>query len=176
LRCAFLVALPACVPGTVGVLRVQAIGVPLAPPRLLAAWRAACHRQGTPRFQALAFPGGAPLHRRSCRVTADHTEGLEADDAVGSLLDRRTQALPRRITTVGSGDIAGRQGARRERCARVDIADAHREQRQGHQVQRAREALIGAGGAGGLQAAGVKHHQAPPRGQGLHGGQGAHRR
>ena len=76
---------------------------------MLAACRAEFHRQGTQRFYALAFQGGAQLHRRSCRVPEDHTEGIESDDEIGSLLDCRTHTLTMRIPAVGHSNIAGCQ-------------------------------------------------------------------
>ena len=70
-RRAFFMPLPAFVPGTIGVLDVQAIGMHPAPYLMLAACRAACHRQGAQRFHALAFQGGAQLQWRSRRVPQD---------------------------------------------------------------------------------------------------------
>ena len=101
-------------------------------------------RVGHQLHAIMPFQGGAQLHRHSCRVTEDHTKGIASDDEVGSLLDRRTHALTRRITTVGYGDIPWRQGEMLERFARVDIADEHLEKLQGHQVHRDMEAMIGA--------------------------------
>src|SRR4029077_17774884 len=99
-------ALPAFVPGTIGLLRVQAIGVHPAPHRMLTACGAELHRQGAQRFHMLSFQGGAQLQRRSRRVTHYHTEGIESYDELCSLLDRRAHALTMRIASVCHGDIA----------------------------------------------------------------------
>src|SRR5207245_2492184 len=82
--------LPTFLPGTIGLLRVQAIGVHPAPHCMLAACRAEFHHQGAQRFQVLSFQGGAQLQRRSRSVTQYHTEGIESYDELCSLLDRRT--------------------------------------------------------------------------------------
>ena len=169
-RCAFFVALPAFLPGTIGLLRVQAIGMHPAPYCMLTACRAAFHRQGAQRFHVLSFQGGAKLQRHSHRITQDHTEGIETYDEICSLLDRRTHALTMGIAAVSHSDIAWRQGEMLERFARVDIADEHLEKLQGHQVHRDMEAMIGACGAWGLNTAGVDHDKAPPLRQGIHGG------
>ena len=92
-RRAFFYALSTFVPGTIGLLRVQAIGVHPAPHFMLAAPRAERHRQSTERFHALAFQGDTQFHRRSRRVTQDHTEGIEPYNEVGPLRDRRMHAL-----------------------------------------------------------------------------------
>jgi len=170
----FFVALPAFLPGTIGLLRIQAIGMHPAPHLMLAACPTEFHCQGAQRFRVLAFQGGAQLQRRSHRVTQYHTAGIEADDKIGSLLDRRTHALTMSIAAVGHGHIAWSQGEMLERFARVDIADEHLEKLQRHQVHRDMEAMIGACGAWGLNTAGVDHHKAPPLRQGLHGGQRKH--
>ena len=166
--------LPACVPGTIGLLRVQAIGVSPAPHLLLATCRAECHRQGADRFHFLSFQGGAQLHRRSRRVTQDHTEGMKSYDELCALLDRRPHALARRIAAVGYGDIAWSQGAMLERFAGVAIADQHLETLQGHQVHRAMEAMVGASGSWGLHTPGVNDHKASPRRQRVHRRQRQH--
>ena len=85
--------LPTLVPGTMGLLRVQALGMHPAPHCLLAARRAERHRQSPERFQALAFQGDTQFHRRSRRVTQDHPEGSEPYHEVGPLRDRRMHAL-----------------------------------------------------------------------------------
>ena len=166
--------LPACVPGTIGVLDVQAIGMHPAPYLMLAACRAECHRQGAQRFHALAFQGGAQLQWRSRRVPQYYTEGMEAYDEIGSLLERRTHALALRIAAVCHGDIARSERAMLERFAGVDIADQHLEKLQGHQVHRDVQAMIRACRTWGLHTAGVDDHKAPPRGQGRHSGHGEH--
>ena len=62
-----------------------------------------------------------------------------------------------------------------ERFAGMDIADHHLEKLQGDQVHRQVQAMISACRAWGWHTARVDDHQAPPRGQGLHGGHGDHR-
>src|SRR5215470_17272065 len=143
-----------------------------APRLMVAVCGAEVHSEGAQRVRMLSFQGGAQLQRRSHRVTQDHTEGIETYDEIGSLLDRRTHALTMGIAAVGHGDSAGRQGEMLERFARVDIADEHLEKLQGHQGHCDMAALIGAWGAWSLKTAGVDHHKAPPRGQGLYGGPG----
>src|SRR5262245_60956026 len=99
-------SLPAFVPSTIGLLLVQTIVMHPAPHLMLAAGRAEYYHQGAQRFRTLVFQGGAQLQRRSRRVTQYHTEGIETDDEIGSLLERRTHALARRIAAVCHGDIA----------------------------------------------------------------------
>ena len=65
------------------------------------------HRQSTERFHALAFQGDTQFHRRSRRVTQDHTEGIERYNEVGPLRDRRMHALALGIAAVCYRDIAG---------------------------------------------------------------------
>jgi hypothetical protein len=166
------VARPAWVPGTRGLRRVQALGRPPAPAGMLPAGRAAFHRQGAPRCRGLSCPAGAALPRDSPRVTQAHPVGREADAAGGALLERRPHALPMGRAAVSHRDLAWRPGERRERLARVDLADAHRKTLPGHQGQCAREAMIGAWGAWGLHTAGVDHAKAPPLWQGGHGESG----
>ena len=62
--------LPAFVPGTIGVLHVQAIGMEPAPHLMLAARRGGDHHQRAQRFGLLAFQGalsanGAPAALRT---------------------------------------------------------------------------------------------------------------
>src|SRR5437867_12127187 len=142
--------LPAFVTGTIGLLRVQAIGVHPAPHLMLAACRAEFHRQGAKRFRFLAFQGGAQLQRRSRSVTQYHTEGIESYDELCSLLDRRTHALAMGIASVCHGDIAWSQGEMLERFAGVDIADQHLDKLQGQQVHCDMEAMVCACGSWGL--------------------------
>jgi hypothetical protein len=141
---------------------------------MLAACRVECHHQSAQRFHTLAFQGGAQRQWRSRRVPQYHTEGIEADDEICALLERRTHALALRIAAVGHGDIARSEGEMLERFAGMDIADQHLEKLQGHQVHRDVQAMIGAYRAWGLNTTGVDDHKAPPRGQGRHGGQGEH--
>lgn len=61
--------LPTFVPGTMGVLGVQAIGVPPAPHLMRAACPLEDHRQGAQRFGVLAFQDGTQLQRGSRRIT-----------------------------------------------------------------------------------------------------------
>src|SRR5262249_49905820 len=152
-RRAFFMPLPAFVPGTIGLLHVQAIGMHPAPHLILAARRALCHPQRAQRFHFLAFQGGAQLQRGSRRVAQRHTEGIEPYDERGPLLDRCMHALALGIATVGHDDIAGRQGEMLERFARVDIADQHLEKLQGQQVHRDMQTMIGALRAWGLNTA-----------------------
>ena len=141
---------------------------------MLAARCAECHYQRAQRCRFLAFQGGAQLQRRSRRVAQHDTEGIEPYDERGPLLERRTHALALGIAAVGQDDIPWSQGEMLERFAGVDIADQHLDKLQGHQVYRDVQAMIGACRAWGLNTAGVDHHKAPPRGQGLHGGHGEH--
>ena len=62
-------SLPAFVPGTIGLLHVQTIGMYPAPYLMLAAGRAEDYHQGAQRFHTLVFQGGAQRQRRSRRVT-----------------------------------------------------------------------------------------------------------
>src|SRR5438093_9113884 len=123
-------------PGTIGLLRVQAIGVHPAPQLMLAARRVERHRQRAERFHLLAFQGDTQLHRRSRRVTQDHTEGIEPYDEVGPLRDRRTHALALGIAAVGYGNIAWPQSKMLECFAGVDVADQHLKKLQGQEVYR----------------------------------------
>ena len=174
LRGAFCMALPACVPGTLGVLRVPALGVHPAPHCMLAACRAALHHQGAQRVPVRSFQGGAPRQRRSRSVTQYHPEGMESYDARCALRDRRTHALPMGLASVCHGDLPRSHGAMLERFAGVDSADQHLDTLQGQQVHRAREAMGCAWGSWGLHPAGVKDHKASPRRQRAHRGQRKH--
>ena len=85
-------SLPAFVPGTIGLLHVQAIGMYPAPYLMLAAGRAEDYHQGAQVsirwcFKAAHSANGAPV------ASPSTTEGIETDDEIGSLLDRRTHAL-----------------------------------------------------------------------------------
>src|SRR5215468_3745728 len=129
-------ALPAFVPGTIGLLHVQTIGMHPASYLMLAASRVACYHQGAQRFQTLVFQGSAQLQRRARRVTQYHTEGIETDEEIGSLLECHTHALALRIAAVCHGDITRGEGEMLERFAGMDIADQHLEKLQGYQVHR----------------------------------------
>src|SRR5215510_353724 len=118
-RRAFFMPLPAFVPGTIGLLDVQAIGMHPAPHLILAARRVECHLQRAQRFHFLAFQGGAQRQRGSRRVPQYHIEGMKSDDEIGSLLERRMHALALRIAAVGHGDIARSESEMLERFARV---------------------------------------------------------
>src|SRR6058998_769946 len=102
--------LPAFVPGPIGLLHIQAIGMHPAPHLMLAARRAECHHQRAQRFRFLAFQGGTQLQRRSRRVAQDHTEGIEPYDERCPLLDRHMHALALGIASVGHDDIPWSQG------------------------------------------------------------------
>ena len=157
--------LPAFVPGPIGLLCVQALGVHPAPHRMLAACRAECHRQGAQRFRVLSFQGSAQLQRRSRSVTQYHTEGIESYDELCSLRDRRAHALALGIASVCHRDIAWSPWERLERFAGVDIADQPLDELQGPQVHRDMEAMVCPCGSWGLNTAAVNAHKACPRRQ-----------
>ena len=124
-RCAFFMALPAFVPGPMGLLRVQARGratqprTSCWPPVAQSATARVRSVSVCCRFKAAHSSKGAPTALRSTTL-----KGWRADDEIGSLLDRRTHALTLGITAaVGHGDIAGRQGEMLERFARMEIFD-----------------------------------------------------
>lgn len=119
-------ALPAFVSGPIGVVRVQALGVPPAPHLRLAARCVAHDRQRASGGHLLALQDGAQIHRRSRRVAQDHTKRIATHTERGSLLERCPHALALRIASVGSDDIPWSQGAMLQRCAGVDIADQPR--------------------------------------------------
>ena len=92
----------------------------------------------------------------------------------GEAQDRLGRALGMGIASSSHGNIAGTERAGLERCARMHSADEPLDTRQGPQVQRAMEAMVGACGPWSLHRAGVDDDKAPPCGPRLHGGHGPH--
>ena len=174
MRCAFFMTLPAFLPGTIGLLHMQAIGVYPAPYLLLAACCVERHCQSAERCHFLALQGDAQLQRRSRRVTQDHTEGIEPYDEVCPLCHCCPHALALGIATVCHGDIAWPQGKMLAGCTGVDVADQHLEKLQGQQVHGDVEAMVGAWGSWGLKTAGINDHKAVPRRQRVDLGQRQH--